>query len=243
MQPLADLIRQQLHTVAQQRAVRARDPALAERVRGLKAYQQQRFRRTYADLLEDSRFGPPTRFFLEELYGPGDFSERDAQFERIVGPLVRLFPEDVTATVAQLARLHALSETLDTVMAQHAPTSHWSPSVYVHAWQSTGGPADRERQIHLMLDIGEALERYTRNPLLRHSLRAMRGPSRAAGLSALQRFLETGFETFRQMRGAQPFLRTVAERERQLCEALFTAEVVGDDVPVVARAGPLVQLP
>ena len=74
---------------------------------------------------------------------------------------------------------------------------------YAAAWRTVGRPADRERQIELMMAVGSALDRYTRNPLLRTSLRLMRGPAAAAGLGALQGFLERGFDTFRDMRGAQ----------------------------------------
>jgi hypothetical protein len=52
----------------------------------------------------------------------------------------------------------------------------------------------------------------------------MRGPARAAGLSALQGFLENGFDTFLAMRGAQEFLGTVSTREHALLNALFDAE-------------------
>jgi hypothetical protein len=79
--------------------------------------------------------------------------------------------------------------------------------------------------------VGSALDRYTRNPLLRHSLRLMRGPASAAGLGALQHFLETGFDTFREMRGAAYFLDTVAQRERRLAAQLFA----GGDVQAVLR--------
>jgi hypothetical protein len=85
-----------------------------------------------------------------------------------------------------------------------------------------GEPDSRERQIQLMVSVGTALDRFTRNLLLRNSLRFMRAPAAAAGLGALQRFLETGFETFRAMRGAQAFLDTIASRERALAAQLFS---------------------
>jgi hypothetical protein len=92
---------------------------------------------------------------------------------------------------------------------------------YGRLWRAVAEPAERERQIALMLLVGSSLEGYTRNPLLRHSLRLMRGPAQAAGLGALQGFLERGFDTFRAMRGAAEFLGTVATRERALAAALF----------------------
>ena len=71
------------------------------------------------------------------------------------------------------------------------------------------------------LEVGAALDLYTRRPLLRHSLKLMRGPAKAAGLGELQRFLESGFDTFKEMQGANAFLRTIAIRERALADAIF----------------------
>jgi len=84
----------------------------------------------------------------------------------------------------------------------------------------------------LMLAVGTALDKYTRNPLLRHSLRLMRSPAKAAGLGALQQFLETGFDTFRAMGGAQEFLHTIAQRERALAALLFAGGAVAGPDPV-----------
>jgi hypothetical protein len=71
--------------------------------------------------------------------------------------------------------------------------------------------------------------------MLRHSLRLMRGPARAAGLGALQSFLEAGFDTFRGMRGAEEFLSLIGQRERALAAALFASSP--------EEAGRLGQLP
>ena len=69
--------------------------------------------------------------------------------------------------------------------------------------------------------MGRDLDSLTRKPLLRTTLHLMRGPARAAGLPALQQFLETGFDTFKAMGGAEEFLAIVGTRERALAAALF----------------------
>lgn len=214
-------ILERLERVAAERARRRADGALAERVQAVKHYQHRRFEQTYADMLAHPRYAKAARFFLEDLYGPEDFTRRDDQFARIVPALVRIFPREIVDTVAALAELHALSERLDSAMALALPA--WPPDAlaYAEAWRAVGEPAQRERQIQLMLQVGGALERYTRNPLLRHSLRLMRAPAQAAGLGALQSFLENGFDTFREMRGAREFLDTIATRERELAARLF----------------------
>jgi hypothetical protein len=221
-----------LDTVAAERRTRAADASLGARVREVKRFQHARFEHSYEDLLAQPRYAHSARFFLEELYGPRDFTARDDQFARVVPAMVRMFPHEIVCTVAHLAELHALSEVLDTAMGRAISTPTLDASGYGRAWREVGRAPDREQQIALMVSVGSDLERYTGRTLLRHSLRLMRGPANAAGLGALQRFLETGFDTFREMRGAEVFLRTIAERERSLAAALFAADqVTSPDAP------------
>lgn len=239
MPTLAEHILMQLQQVQQLRALQDEDVALARRVQALKQYQQQRFARSYADLLADPRYGAAARFFLAELYGPSDYRARDAQFARVVPALTRLFPREVGQTVLQLAELHALTESLDQAMALALPAGRISARRYQQAWQQVGQQAQRQHQIGLTLEVGAALQRYTRKPLLRQALRMMRTPAAAAGLTHLQQFLERGFDTFLAMPDPQYFLAQVEQREQALTLALFApahrACPAGDD--------PLGQLP
>ncbi|RZL33164.1 MAG: hypothetical protein EOP35_18525 [Rubrivivax sp.] len=220
----AESLLKELRAVEAERARRAADPELQTRVHALQAYQQRRFARTYADLLAQPRYEAATRFFLNELYGPGDYRQRDAQFARVVPTLTRLFPAEVVDTVARLARLHALSERLDTRMGEHLLSPDITAAEYAIAWRACGDPEARQQQVALTLAVGEALDKLTRKPLLRQSLKLMRGPAQMAGLGALQHFLENGFDTFRAMRGAAEFLSTVRHREDTLARALFRAD-------------------
>ncbi len=199
---------------------READPTLAAAVLGIKRYQHDRFQRTYADLLAHPRYADTARFFLDELYGPHDFRERDAQFVRVVPTLVRLFPDPLCDTVARLTALHELSEALDTAMGAACGQPAPDAAAYAQAWRQIARPADRLRQIELMLDVGRTLDRYTRKPGLRQGLHLMRRPAAAAGLGDLQQFLETGFDTFARMKGAEEFLSLVAERETALARHL-----------------------
>lgn len=217
-------ILERLEAVAEERRQRAADPRLAAAVNRLKAFQHARFNACYADLLASPRYAAAARFFLDDLYGPWDFAARDAQFARIVPALVRLFPTDIVDTVAALARLHALSERLDGDMARLLADEQIDDRSYASAWQRVGNREDRMLQIALVAQVGEALERYTRRPALRHSLRLMRVPARAAGLETLHRFLERGFDTFRGMGGASAFLATIVSREERLALRLFAED-------------------
>lgn len=223
--PLAERILSPLSAVHAARARQADSPELGRRVKLVKAYQAARFELTYKDLLASPQHAAATRFFLDELYGPGDFVQRDQQFAKIVPTLVRMFPSNVCGTVQLLAELHALSEGLDEQIAQRLQTEAIEPWQYTQAWQNVGQAPCRNRQISLAIEIGQALEGYTRNRWLRNSLRLMRGPAAAAGLGALQHFLEAGFDAFARMNGADHFLATIQQREQALSEALFTTEL------------------
>jgi hypothetical protein len=244
MRAATDRVLQELAIVDGERKRREANLALGRRVDALKHYQQARFRNTYRDLLEHPRYASASQFFLEELYGPRDFSTRDAQFARIVPALVTLFPASILQTVDTLAALHALSEQLDTAMGESLPSTSIGAADYVRAWQATGRREDRLRQVELTVEVGNTLDGYARKPMMGTTLRMMRGPAGKAGLSELQRFLEAGFRTFKAMHGAQHLLETIDTRERAMISQLFDPGAISE---VKTRSHPgdsaLVQLP
>ena len=211
-------------------------PSLGIAVTKIKHFQSKRFAATYADLMVGGPYQAATRFFLDELYGDANYAERDAQFSRIAGALQRLLPGQAVATAVALAQLHALSEELDHAMGRSLLNTVTDAKVdgpiatdcYIHAWRDVARPADREMQLRVVLKIGTDLDRLTGTPGLRTALKVMRGPAYAAGLSALQRFLERGFDTFVAMRGQEPgargFLAIIKKRESRLIELLFDAD-------------------
>jgi hypothetical protein len=218
-------IAQSLSVVEHLRAQRPEQSDLAKRTQALRQWQAARFRNTYADILQDAHMGPAALFFLTELYSEQDFSRRDAQFARIAGAIERLFPQTVVQTATLLAKLHALSETLDACMAiQWQGTSAQQDALdlpcYQGLWQSLMSTpsyaAARQQQLDATQELGLQLQRHTQVPGLRLMLKMMRAPATAAGLQDLQRFLERGFDTFGQLgkAGKVPqFLQTVMQRE------------------------------
>jgi hypothetical protein len=229
--PLGQHILKQLSVVETLRKHQGSDPQHRARVLAIKAYQAERFRRAYPDLLNDRNYRQAATFFLDELYGPQDFADRDHQFARVVPSMVRVFPEELIGTVAKLSDLHALSETLDDRMASELASSELDAASYIQAWQRASQPRERTEQINHTIDIGRDLERYTRSRWIRTTLRLMRKPAQAAGLGALQHFLETGFDAFAGMRQVDRFLATIQNRETALAEAMFGATLASRPEP------------
>lgn len=229
----AQTIRDSIADVQALRRLRVAEPGLGDAVAAVKTLQSRRFAGTYADLMASPRFGAAARFFLQELYSDRDYSDRDQQFSRIAGTLQTLFPQAVVGTAVALAELHAQTETLDHDMGRAwaaMPASATTAGRYVQAWRTVGQPHARQQQLQRVLGMGQELARLTRTPGLRMMLRMMRGPADKAGMGALQRFLEAGFDTFGAMareRGAvEQFLQTIAAREQALMDLLFEGNPV-----------------
>lgn len=230
----AQEIRRAVEEVSLLRQNHSRDEGLGAAVRAIKRFQGLRFQGTYADILSAGPYAQAARFFLDELYGDKDYASRDEQFARIAGAIERLFPEDVAQTAVSLARLHALTERLDHGMALRwldgEAAALGEVERYVRAWKDVGSCEDRVAQLAAVLALGRELARLTRLPGLRLMLKMMRAPASAAGLSALQRFLETGFDTFaamgRERGGPERFLGLIEAREQALIDALFAQDDV-----------------
>src|SRR5215831_8469203 len=201
---------------------RAASPRLADRLDRLASWQGRRLDATYADLARSARYAQAVVFFRSDLYGPGDFSRRDADLARVAPVLTLALPAKVIGTVAAAMELSALSQELDrALLARLDPAAALSVAAYCDAYRALANRAERERQIALIVEVGRALDRYVRKPILRSTLAAMRYPAQAAGLGALQSFLERGFDAFQAMRGAQEFLAVIEERETGLMNAIF----------------------
>ena len=188
----ADSILDHLRTVAAERRHRAGHPELAARVHALKALSAAAFRAQLRRPAGDDRAtGRRPRFFLDELYGPHDFSERDAQFARIVPALVRLFPQEIVATVRHAGRAARACRRRWTAMAAGTCAERRASMRRrtCAAWQATGRArrpraADRAdargRRIARPADAQPAAA-----PHAAHDARAGDGgrPGRAAALS------------------------------------------------------------
>ena len=211
----ASRIRAHLVEVAHLRA-QIREPGLISAIAAIKQLQSLRFRATYVDFLRSPTHGAATQFFLEELYGEIDFTERDNQFGRIAGAIERLFPAAVGELAVDLAEILALSERLDHEMAEHWMSFDVeTPDAerYVLSWRATGQPKQRERQLAVVLHMGHEMQRLTRIKSLQIGLKMMRKPAQLAGLSSLQQILERGFAAFAAMGDAQSFLNAIEARE------------------------------
>ena len=219
----------QLQRARRLHAGREAEPERLRQWRQLAAWQSARLQNTYPDLLAHPRYRLAVAFFLEELYGPKDFSGRDADIQRAAPLIVRMLPAEVVDTVADAMELNALSHELDERLLHElrkcAEPRELDAQIYAEAYRSCDNEPDRRRQIELLAGVGRDLDRIVGKRLVQVALKMMRTPARLAGFAELQQFLEQGLKAFSTMRGADHFLATVVRRETALMQRLFAGEL------------------
>lgn len=230
-----ELLERKLRLAAQATAT----TELAARLRELRAWQAGRLAQTYADLQRDPLSAAAVSFFLTDLYGPQDFTRRDADLMRAWRLLRRTLPRPALEILALAIELAVLSEDLDQAVAERLPDGAIGGEAYASAYRAAGRAADRRRQIELIVEIGARLARAVRIPLIGVALRAARGPAQLAGFGVLQDFLERGFAAFSRMPSAQPLLDAIDRRETALMDALLGDDASARRTGGSAAGGPL----
>jgi hypothetical protein len=198
-----------------------RAPDFAARLRALQSWQNARLANTYRDFHEDPRYSTAVEFFLSDLYGPQEFKHRDRDLERAWRHLERALPAAAMKVLGQAIEIDVLTLELDHAMVRALGAAPLSEAAYAAAYRAVNRQSSRTRQIDLIVSVGEALDRIVRRAWLGPLLKTANVPARAAGFGALQDFLERGYAAFRRMRGAEPLLSAIRERETRFMNSMF----------------------
>ena len=158
------------------------------------------------------------------------FRDRDQQVERVLPIMVRMLRDDMLLALAEAFELQSLSLALDIDMTLKLQKSAWdklNTDRYGEIYRACGRPADREKQVDTIRNLGHDLNKLVRHRLVLWMIKTVRGPARAAGFGLLQSFLEQGFTAFRIMGDGTEFIETIFNKESDVMRRLFA----GDENP------------
>jgi hypothetical protein len=213
-------LRRDLQAAMVERQLAATDAATARAREALRSFQAARMAITHADLLASNETRDAAQFFLDDLYGTHDFTQRDADIERIIPMMESLMPISALQTIAEAIELDALSEALDRAMAE-AMGEQFVEADYIAAYCKVATRAEREAQIAHIQSVGSSLCELVRIPLIGGTLAMMRVPAKLAGLGELHNFLDRGFGAFKKMRKPRDFVTTIVTRETTILENMY----------------------
>lgn len=199
---------------------------LAPEIALLRKFQSQRLARTHSDLLTSPRYRLAAQFFLDDVYAPRDFSQRDADLQRFYEGVRKVLPERAVAILADVVELAALTDQLDTQLAgvlvnRLGVADAITLEQYAEAYRICDNYEPRLHQINLINRIGLGIDRLVHIPLIGISLKLAHAPAVLAGWGELQGYLERGFAAFKHMKGAEGFLNAITTRETAILDRIF----------------------
>src|SRR3982751_6778072 len=159
-----DVARQLLHVLSRVHAhheERLGDAELGGALAYLGMWQVRRLRNTYADLQAIPRYATAMQFFESDLYGGGDFAQRDGDLARVVPGMKRLLPDHALRTVTKAVQVNALAQDFDRALIDHLPRRETGFTVaeYCAAYRAVDRFEERRRQILLVSQVGASLDR------------------------------------------------------------------------------------
>jgi hypothetical protein len=192
----------------------------------LRSWQSQRLAQTYADLLADPHTAPACRFFLSDIYGPRDYSQRDYDIARIHAFVSRVLPAQTVQLLTDAVELNRLTNVLDhelcrALFDQLGVTDTITAQQYAAGYRLCNNEAIRVQQIDLTTHVLHAVGAGARLRVVGMAMKVVRGPAQRAGWIELYDFLERGYAAFRQIQDTQAFVDTIAQRERQILDVIM----------------------
>jgi hypothetical protein len=139
-------------------------------------------------------------------------------------------------TFAGLVELNLVTQSLDLELAQwfdrhNLSTASITTSDYCDAYRASGQLSIRSRQLELVADTGQQLDRYVRNRTLGWLLSMSRGPAEMAELGDLHSFLHRGYSAFRKMEDVDVLIERLIGREKQVMENILASHPEPFSVP------------
>jgi hypothetical protein len=217
------LIIQHLQHCDEQRE-QARASGLLPQVLALQAWQCKRLLLSHNDLMVQKRFQAAMQFFVDELYGPKDFSQRDQDVAKVVPKMAKLLPDKALHSLESALHLNDLSMQLDIQLSQQLDGKDIDRDTYFAAYRACNNQALRQQQIGFIQVLGEDLAEVVHIKGISTLLFLSRKPAKIAGVSSLHEFIEDGFKAFKKIGRVEDFLGPVIERERLLMLAMFSSQ-------------------
>lgn len=202
---------------------------ISARIRALQNWQTQRLLITHEDLWQSKRFKPAMQFFIDELYGPRDFSERDNELARVVPKMAKILPAKALISLEAALKLNCLSLELDMSLIHALGDAEINRVSYFDGYRACNNRPKRETQIQLLENLGDDLAQVVKISGISTILLLSRKPAKVAGVKSLHEFLENGFKAFKKLGDVNDFMGPIISRERLIMQQLCDAKEANDN--------------
>lgn len=202
---------------------------LSDKIRHLQSWQTQRLLITHNDLWQSKRFKPAMQFFIDEIYGPKDFRQRDNELARVVPKMAKILPEKALLSLQAALHLNRLSLELDIALIHALADNELNRTSYFTCYRQSATEAKRSEQIQLLEELGLDLAQVVKISGISTILLLSRKPAKVAGVQSLHEFLERGFKSFKKLGKVHDFIDPIISKERQIMQQMFAANDIAEN--------------
>ncbi len=199
-------------------------------------WQARRLKATHRDLYDHPGYHAGLEFLLTDLYAPAGMTHRDDNIDRVFPKMVKWLPDNLLDTFAGLVELNLVTQELDLELAELLGRdlqlmTELDSQAYCEAYRASQRLDDRARQIELVAEVGQQLDRYVRNRTLGWLLSMAKTPAEMADLSDLHSFLHRGYSAFRKMDNVDSLIERLVRRERTVMEQILAGHPAPFELP------------
>jgi len=193
--------------------------------RGLQAFQSERMSRTYADLKQNPEYHRIGKFFFDEIYGPMDFTIRDASIRKLHKALEGRIDGNILSAVDMVFDLQELSEELDDRLVERMNIRGYGPELNANQYETIYRDLDnfdqRMTQVEMATDAVAEFHRFSKKWIVGISLKTARSASRVMGLGRIMDFIYEGYSAFHSINDIQSFTDTIRSREEAFNRSIW----------------------
>ncbi|MFT5840573.1 MAG: hypothetical protein ACI9UT_003086 [Flavobacteriales bacterium] len=208
-----------LHGISTMQEI-AEKAELMTTIKAVQSWQCKRLLISHQHMYQQKRFRSAVDFFVNELYGPNDFSQRDKDIARIVPKMSTFLPQKALQSMASALYLNTLSFELDFELAKRLVDTNINRDTYAKAYTSCENLAIRQQQIDYIRTLGNDLADVVKMKGIASLLFISRKPAKMAGVLALHEFLEKGFKSFKNLGNVEDFITPLVNKEREIMQQL-----------------------
>ncbi|MFP3977215.1 FFLEELY motif protein [Marinobacter sp. KMM 10035] len=189
-------------------------------------WQAERLKATHQDLYQHPGYHDGLEFLLTDLYAPTGMTRRDDNIDRVFPKMVKWLPDQQLEVLAGLVELNLITQQLDLELAEllderQIPAHMITAEQYCDVYRASQKLEQRRRQVMLVADVGQQLDRYVRNRTLGWLLSMSRAPAEMADLSDLHNFLHRGYSAFRKMDKVDVLIERLVTREQRVMDNIL----------------------
>lgn len=190
----------------------------------LQIFQSNRLRRDYRDLAEIEQYEQIGEFFFSEMYGPRDYSRRDADARRLHN-LLHMLPGVHLHDVEQVLELLELTNTLDEGLARRmldmGVHTDFDEETYDFYYREMDNYDARLQQLELVRACLYNVFRLSRSKILGAALHRSGMLARLAGFEVGHDFLRKAFDALQNVSSIDRFAETIYSRELERLNTIY----------------------